>query len=590
MTIKLARGFHLPDDAVTETFAILAIRGVGKTYTGKKMAEEMLTAGFQVVIIDPVGVWWGLRSSADGSDAGLPVVVFGGDHADVPLEATAGELVADLVIEERISVVLDLSHLRKGQQVSFMVAFSERLYHGKGPTVRRTPVHLFIDEADSFCPQRGGRDLARVTGAIEDLVKKGRARGIGATLITQRSAVLNKNVLSQVAVLVAMRTASPQDRAAIDAWVEVAGDQEKRRELMTALPTLEVGEAIVWAPAPPLCLFARVKIGRARTFDSSATPKVGERRVEPTARADIDLDAISAAMAETIERQKANDPRVLRRQVADLEERLAKAERAAGEVPDPIVEVREVPVLTDDERVALDTLARQFSEFGGKAEKIAAAGYELGNLIRDRTAEASPSLPARTTKVRPNPPVLPAPVAAREVLAAEGERRREVISSNGEGPAIKAGARKILETLVRMRPVQPTRSQLAALAGFSPKSSTWRTYFSTLTREGYMVETGSGMAATDAGLDFVGAAVHAPALTTDELLDRWRGALKAGARAMLDVLVAAYPRTVSVDELGEATGFSPTSSTFRTYVSTLTRNGLAEKSGDEVSASPTLFL
>ena len=90
MTIRLARGLDLPDDAVTETFAILAIRGVGKTYTAKKFAEEILRAGYQAVIVDPVGVWWGLRSSADGSDAGLPIVVFGGDHADVPLEANAG--------------------------------------------------------------------------------------------------------------------------------------------------------------------------------------------------------------------------------------------------------------------------------------------------------------------------------------------------------------------------------------------------------------------------------------------------------------------------------------------------------------------
>ena len=33
---------------------------------------------------------------------------------------------------------------------------------------------------------------------MEDLVRRGRARGLGITLITQRPAVLNKDVLTQV--------------------------------------------------------------------------------------------------------------------------------------------------------------------------------------------------------------------------------------------------------------------------------------------------------------------------------------------------------------------------------------------------------
>ncbi len=35
-------------------------------------------------IIDPAGAWWGIRSSADAKGEGLPVVIFGGEHGDVP--------------------------------------------------------------------------------------------------------------------------------------------------------------------------------------------------------------------------------------------------------------------------------------------------------------------------------------------------------------------------------------------------------------------------------------------------------------------------------------------------------------------------
>lgn len=50
--------------------ALLGKRGAGKTYTCRKLAEELVTAGVQSVIIDPMGVFWGLRSSADGTQEG----------------------------------------------------------------------------------------------------------------------------------------------------------------------------------------------------------------------------------------------------------------------------------------------------------------------------------------------------------------------------------------------------------------------------------------------------------------------------------------------------------------------------------------
>jgi DNA helicase HerA-like ATPase len=94
-TLQLSNDLQLPVEAVTETFAILAKRGAGKTYIAAVMVEELLQAGLQVVVADPVGVWWGLRASADGQQEGLPIVIIGGEHGDVPLEVGAGEIIAD---------------------------------------------------------------------------------------------------------------------------------------------------------------------------------------------------------------------------------------------------------------------------------------------------------------------------------------------------------------------------------------------------------------------------------------------------------------------------------------------------------------
>jgi hypothetical protein len=58
----------------------------------------------------------GLRTSADGQGSGLPVTILGGAHADLPLPPDGGTTVADLVIDERMPLVLDLSQLSKTQQ------------------------------------------------------------------------------------------------------------------------------------------------------------------------------------------------------------------------------------------------------------------------------------------------------------------------------------------------------------------------------------------------------------------------------------------------------------------------------------------
>ena len=49
--------FALPAEAVTETFAILAKRRAGKSYTAARFVEELLKAAQQVVVVDPKGDW-----------------------------------------------------------------------------------------------------------------------------------------------------------------------------------------------------------------------------------------------------------------------------------------------------------------------------------------------------------------------------------------------------------------------------------------------------------------------------------------------------------------------------------------------------
>jgi DNA helicase HerA-like ATPase len=62
----------LPADAFDDRIAIVGTAGSGKTYAAKGFVERLLESGARVAIVDPLGVWWGLRASADGSAPVIP--------------------------------------------------------------------------------------------------------------------------------------------------------------------------------------------------------------------------------------------------------------------------------------------------------------------------------------------------------------------------------------------------------------------------------------------------------------------------------------------------------------------------------------
>lgn len=526
-------------------------------------------------------MWWGLRSSADGRKPGLPVVILGGEHADAPLEPTSGEVVADLVVDESVSCVLDLSLMRKAEQTRFFTAFAERLYHRN-----REALHVFVDEADEFCPQRPQKGTERALGAAEDLVRRGRSRGLGVTIISQRSAVLNKNVLTQTEVLVALRMTGPQDQAAIGEWVKFHGDQDKRDKLMATLPSLPVGTAMMWSPGW-LELFRQVKVRKRRTYDSSATPKVGQRRPEPKARAEVDLDQLRRRMAATIERAAAEDPKALRRRIATLESELAKARIEAV-----TIDTVEVAVLSDADRSRIEGWVSSARE--SRDELVALIGQLDDRLARLGDLRATPAAvvdphPAPERRARPTSGCPDTAEATSAAAATAPLPRADSRLEGNDRVRLKAGARRILAALARHHPMAVTRAQAGALSGFKVSGGTFQSYWSALKTAGLIEEVNGQVTVTEAGLATAGVEPSAPA-STEELLEVWRKALKAGARRMLDLLVEVYPESITRAELGERADYSVTGGTFQSYLSSLRRNGLAEVAGDVVTASGTLFL
>ena len=52
----------LPADVLDDRIAIVGTAGSGKTYAAKGFVERLLETGARIAIVDPLGVWWGLRA------------------------------------------------------------------------------------------------------------------------------------------------------------------------------------------------------------------------------------------------------------------------------------------------------------------------------------------------------------------------------------------------------------------------------------------------------------------------------------------------------------------------------------------------
>ncbi len=525
--------FALPVSLCTQSIAVLAKKGAGKSYLAAVISEELHAAGIPPIIIDPTGAHWGLKAGADSHTEGLPFVVFGGSHADLPLSEDAGEMIATAITENLFPAILDLSLFRKGQVNRFLTAFFETLY-----LKNREVIHLVCDEADAYAPQKPFAEQARTLGAMEDIVRRGRIRGIGVTLITQRPQVLNKDVLTQCDILVAMRLIHPKDIGAIREWIAVHGDPDKAKKLIASLPSLPTGTAWFWAPEFG-DLFERVKIRTRRTFDSSATPKPGQSRKMPTKLAAVDLAKLGEAIQEATRQIQENDPAALRAEIA----RLRKAAGAAAAVPVVRIEtkIERVPVLDQAEREKLTAI---LSTIGRMETELQATTREFGQLSERINAATAPQ-PANGRSLLESGRYVPTPAGSMVP--------REAVQTGTRDPALGKGEHVILSACIQY-PAGVTRQQLTVLCGY--KKSSRDLFIQKLRARGY-VQGFDSITATSAGIGAAGTIERLPA--GNELRAYWLKKLPMGERRVLAVICEDYPAPIERDAISERTGYKKSS-------------------------------
>jgi len=563
--LHIAEDLALPLNAVTQTFAFMARRGAGKTYSASKMCEEMLGHRAQVIVLDPVGTWWGLRMLADGvTPSPYEIPVFGGLHGDLPLEPASGAFLADLVVDRGLSAVLDVSMLRKGDRKRLATEFAEELFHRAKSA--RAPLHLFIEEAQVFVPERVGADETRMAGAFEDIIRLGRNFGIGATLISQRPQSVNKEVLNQTECLFVLQISGAHERKAIGDWITY--HSLNPRELCQDLPSLPQGTAWVWSPQW-LGITKKVRIGAKRTYNASATPEVGAAPLERVQLQPLDLNQIRAAMADLVEQAEDNDPKALKRRIADLERQLS--ERPAAE---PIRVEVPVPVI-----------------FNGDLDRLQSVAETI--LTEVRRVQGSPVLAPTQPVIQP--PTRPAPTpthpSTHPPIQAK-PNRPDPEPENGPEARLSGPQQRILDTLATFEGLgldHVSKSNVAVFAGQSPKSSGYDNNLSRLRTLGLISYPASKkLALTPLGKTRARAGERFR--SRKDLHDAWCAQVSGPQARIIRALISYYPHALSKEDLAEQSDQSPTSSGYDNNLSALRSLGLLDyPERRQVAATALLF-
>ena len=238
-------------DLLTSRTCIIAQSGAGKSYGVAVICEQLASENLGFCIIDTEGEYASLKQKYE-------VLWVGGESADVNVSTIDLNHLASIVIKESIPLIFDISDLP--DEKVLVSDWIKALYEAS--TKHRNPYLLIIEEADKFVPQRGEK-----LSVIHEVARRGRKRGLGLLVASQRPALVSKGVLSQCNHQLIGKLTVENDLKAVNHFFS------SRKELKS-LPDLLPGEFFMIGFKPDESLF---KFKERLTSHDSATPVIKER-------------------------------------------------------------------------------------------------------------------------------------------------------------------------------------------------------------------------------------------------------------------------------------------------------------------------
>ena len=301
--------------------------GSGKSNSASVIAEELLEAGFPLLIVDTDGEYYGLKEEYELLHAGAD------EECDIQIAPEHAERMANLALEENVPIILDVSGYLDEDEANELILETAKHLFAKEKKLKK-PFLLVVEEVHEYIPEGGGMDE---TGKmLIKIGKRGRKHGLGIVGISQRPADVKKDFITQANWMVWHRLTWENDTNVVG---RILGNEFEER-----VTDLDAGQAFMmsdWAEQE----VQTVQFRRKRTFDAGATPGLEDfERPELKSVSDSLVDDLE----EISEEKSRRENRILEleaevekkeRRIETLEEELERAKdisNAAKQMADAV--------------------------------------------------------------------------------------------------------------------------------------------------------------------------------------------------------------------------------------------------------------
>lgn len=545
--VEIGSGLKLNVMGLVDTrLLIQANSGGGKSMTLRTILEK--TYGkVPHIILDTEGEFSSLRAKFD-------YILAGGD-GDIPAEPRTAALLARRILELNASIIIDLYELAPTQKSKFVRIFLNALINA--PKDLWGARLLVIDEAHEFCPEKGQGE----SEAWEEVImacSKGRKRGLGTILATQRPSKLNKSAAAECRNKLIGLANLDIDRK--------RGAQElgfSTKEDILQLRDMQAGE--FFAVGPALSRFVvKSQIHEAKT----PHPKIGHRLIKtPAAPAKVKrlLEKLKDLPQEAAQELKTQADMMA--EIARLKRELVAKPKVSIGMPLDLAPKKLEEVRYDAFNDGCITAQKKCIEYVEKLRKEIRTNVLKG--LDTPVAGLPPILKVVTEKKAVRVPLPPVRHEPQLVMSRP---------SHAEVDGVKfGGPEKAILNFLLLNPERPfTSVQVAIGATYSPTSSSYTNALSKLRTHKLIVGSGKAIRLenVDAAFNVTGYDEYKKKEGKD-LLDVWMQNLGHCEREILKVLLADKSRPWEPNDLAEATpkpggGFySGTSSSFTNALSKL---------------------
>ncbi|TYL37538.1 hypothetical protein CV102_16350 [Natronococcus pandeyae] len=332
--------------------------GSGKSNTASVIAEELLEAGFPLLIVDTDGEYYGLKEEYEMLHAGAD------EECDIQIGPEHAEQMATLALEENVPVILDVSGYLDEDVADELLREVARQLFVKEKKLKK-PFLLVVEEVHEYIPEGGG--VGETGNLLIKIGKRGRKHGLGILGISQRPADVKKDFITQANWLVWHRLTWDNDTKVVGRIIDT--------EYTERVSDLNDGQAFVQTDWTEVDV-RKVQFRRKRTFDAGATPGLDDFE-----RPDLKSvsDTLVGDLQEISERKQQEESRVL-----ELENELEKKEKRIETLEDELESARDVSMAAKQMADALTRPETTQSQLPGSDDEMRRLHDEIVDLETER--------------------------------------------------------------------------------------------------------------------------------------------------------------------------------------------------------------